>query len=500
MCYVSDKFPSQLIFSEPDQPWHVDGINALLGVETSNGQPLCGAREVANGQIVAIKRRGGYQIVPTADVPAAYGINRLWSKHGPASARGIGKTENGDSLLDFVVFVDPDSGLYKYPSTLGGSVDNLDWLSWELTKGEGAMWDRVNREAAEQIWVVVDDVAREVKIGLPLDGATTPSHILTMNYFNGWDQPLQETMSGQWVYSRSSRRWNLDPVPTRCAGLADRTFNPPVLNPNTHKPETRVNTRQLLYGLGGLVTNMQAIVQQVNYVVGDMNPPPTLPFGPYYAQLAAVKAGKEVGFSQIFGNFDVGFFAGMNPFYTLFEMVSEGSGTPPDSWNLYFGPAPNNLNQVVNFPGNVASFIVTGPGNPAVTPNGSVTIDYQQPDVYNDNGLGIDSQYKPAYVNDELLSILRFALMTGEVRGSGNLYVMPMNDDGEFLSAAKIIDLDDGNNVHFKRTLRPPSDEHLSLLLANSDIVNGIPPLPDTWFELHDLIIWYRKLWSSRRK
>ena len=243
MCYVSDTQPTSFLFSEVDFLGEMDGENDVLAVEQSNGARAIGARELLNGMIVGAKETGGYQIIPTADVPANWGVGRLWGGHGPWSGRNIGAGINGDPL-DFFVFVDPDNGLYKWPPTLGQG--ELDWLSKELSGANNqdasrmATWDRVNRAAGQQIQVIVDSAAKEIKIAVPLDGATTPSHILTMSYFNGWQDPLMLTLSGEWVANRQARRWNIDPIPTRAMALVKRTLATPV--------DQRVNFRQLLIG------------------------------------------------------------------------------------------------------------------------------------------------------------------------------------------------------------------------------------------------------------
>lgn len=246
MAYVTDQQPTNAVFSEEDFMGEIDGLNDVLTIEASNGSRLAGVRELLNGMIIALKETGGYQIIPTADVPANWGVNRLWGIHGPQSGRNIATGRDGTTGMDYILFVDPESGLFKWPPTLGQG-DELDWLSKELSGANNqdasrmATWDRVNRAAGAQIQVVVDDIAKEVKLAVPLDGATTPSHILTMSYFNGWQDPLIPTLNGEWIANRAGRRWNIDPIPTRCMAMVKRTLAVPV--------DQRVNYHQLLLGL-----------------------------------------------------------------------------------------------------------------------------------------------------------------------------------------------------------------------------------------------------------
>jgi hypothetical protein len=241
---VSDQQPTTIIFSETTFLGEVDGENDVLSVEQTDGAVLAGVRELLNGVIVACKESGGYQIIPTADVPARWGVNRLWGNHGPWSGRNIATGRDAGSRMPYLIFVDPDSGVYRWPPVLG--MGDVDHLSKELSGANNqdatrmATWDRVNRAAGQTIQVVIDDIAKEIKIAVPLDGATAPSHILTMSYFNGWQDPLMLTLSGEWVANRQSRRWNIDPIPTRCMALVKRTLATPV--------DQRVNRRQLLLG------------------------------------------------------------------------------------------------------------------------------------------------------------------------------------------------------------------------------------------------------------
>jgi len=251
MAYVSDSQPTSVVFSEETFLGEVDGENDVLNIEPTDGSILVGVRELLNGMVVACKEEAGYQVVPTADVPARWGVNRLWGNHGPWSGRNIATGRDASSKLSYIIFVDPESGVYRYPPILGQG--ELDWLSKELSGANNqdasrmATWDRVNRAAGEQIQVVIDDIAKEIKIAVPLDGAATPNYVLTMSYFNGWQDPLMLTLSGEWIANRQSRRWNLDPIPTRCMALVKRTLAVPV--------DQRVNRRQLLLGTPASINN-----------------------------------------------------------------------------------------------------------------------------------------------------------------------------------------------------------------------------------------------------
>jgi hypothetical protein len=462
MAYVSDQFPTSLIFSEEDFNGEVDGENDVLSIEASNGALLVGARELLNGMIVAAKCSGGYQVVPTADVPARWGVNRLWGIHGPRSGRNIATGRDGSTGLDYFLFVDPEAGLFKWPPTL--LEGELDWLSKELSGANNqdasrmATWDRVNRAAGATIQVVVDDIAKEVKIAVPLDGAATPSHILTMSYFNGWQPPLMMTLQGDWVPSRQARRWNIDPIATNCMAMVERTLATPV--------DQRVNYHQLLLGVPTVLAPSSATIVAAGASVAIQ---PSIPNGTYYAQLARVTNG-ETSYSPVMGPFTVatigaqistsedglatGFavinvanpaafsvgqtvivdtgvnqetvvitsFVGVSPvaFFTKthnpnvpifststgpFSFTGFQAVLPADqlesSWTIYFGASAAALtSQITGVPNNVATFLVLAAGAPTTTPTGFIGMQFMEPGVYDDLGGGYNARYRPAYAKE----------------------------------------------------------------------------------------------------
>lgn len=364
MVYTSDQEPAGLIFSEENFPGVIDGENAILTIDISNGGIVVGARETRNGQIVGFKSNGGYAITPSGDNPAEWGVTRLWGERGPASGRAIASSRGGSAAESFLIFADPENGLHRYP----GTNTPLDWLSQELKSrrpGQLSTWDRVNRQAAEQIWVVIDEDQKEIKVGVPLDGATSPSHILTMSYGNGWDPPLMMTMTGEWIESRTSRRWSLDPIPTYCAQAVDRTLQTPV--------DPRVDTRQILFGMAG------------------------------------------------------------------------GTGG--------------------NF------------------------VDFQVPNVYDDNGVGIDSRYRPAFAKDPAGRRLLFVGFTGRGMGKGQMLVKPISGDPDFdpYISQKSIAMGDGTKVvDFASSLKIPKPR-LALEFSNGSV-------PGAWFALHEVVKYYRPI------
>jgi hypothetical protein len=502
MAYVSDQFPTTLIFSEEDFMGEVDGLNDILAIEASNGSVLVGARELLNGTIVACKRSGGYQVVPTADVPANWGVSRLWGIHGPTSGRNIATGRDGSTGLDYILFVDPEAGLFKWPPTLG--MGELDWLSKELSGANNqdasrmATWDRVNRAAGASIQVVVDDIAKEVKIAVPLDGATSPSHVLTMSYFNGWQDPLMLTLSGEWVANRQSRRWNIDPIPTNCMAMVQRTLEEPV--------DQRVNYHQLLLGTPTFLAASYAQVTAASVVVPNQ---PTVVPGAYYVQLAKVVGNQEIAYTPVAGPFSVSYEeVGTSGKWLINGLEAQLPGDElEDSWTLYFGTSPTNLIQKIpGIPNNITSYVLQSAGNAAFTPTGFVALQYMQPGVYDDlNGAGYLARYRPSYAKEAPSQewpdggrILRFVAVTGHALGAGNLEITPFTDDPNYAEDPMVISLDEGQAeipgsapiTHFNSGMKGDS-EFLTVEYSNGGV-------PDSWFQLVQSTLWHKPLFPTR--
>jgi hypothetical protein len=298
----------------------------------------------------------------------------------------------------------------------------------------------VNRAAGATIQVVVDDIAKEVKIAVPLDGATTPSHVLTMSYFNGWQDPLMLTLSGERVANRQSRRWNIDPIPTGCMAMVQRTLLTPV--------DQRVNYHQLLLGVPTtLAASLGTIVAAS---IPSVAVPAIVP-GTYYAQLAKVTGGQETAYSPILGPFTVSI-TGTGPFtLETLQVQLPGDGLE-DSWTLYFGQTfKTNLSLKVSIPNNVKTYNLLTNGVPAVQPAGFLGLQYMEPGQYNDLGAGYNARYRPAYAKEAPSQewpdgerLLRFSAFTGRAIGSGNMLVTAITPDPNYEPPVSTQSLDEG--------------------------------------------------------
>lgn len=223
-------------FSNIGDNENIDSDGGIVPVAENNGAVTVCFREMESGELLSLKANGGYALEPNDNTPDGWAQTRRWKKHGPVNARAVAL--GPDFLVMFVEY----SGPYRYDG------HSLEWIGRERQ----GTWDRVNWEAKSTIWVEVDDDANVVHFGLPLDGATSPNKDVSLNFFDGWQEPLTENMAGQVIPNRRGRRWSEDDLPATSGKLVLRTLNPGV--------DARLNDRQMLFGMGRLPGATQAFV------------------------------------------------------------------------------------------------------------------------------------------------------------------------------------------------------------------------------------------------
>ena len=185
-------------FSNPGDAANIANPGGILGVNESNGERTRGFVETISGELISLKEKSGYEITVGSSTPNEYGVSRRWFGHGPCGPRAW------DTANDFVVYFDEDSGLYRYHQG----------IAMQVGQEKQGTWDRLNKSAAAQVCVAIDNVRKEIHIALPLDGATVPNHDLVLNYFNGWNDPLMLTMTGELMPDPHGRRWSDNDIAT----------------------------------------------------------------------------------------------------------------------------------------------------------------------------------------------------------------------------------------------------------------------------------------------
>jgi hypothetical protein len=473
----ADGYKVSVVFSIQQMFGTVDASGGILPVESNNGGQVVCVREMRNQQVIAFKTNGGYGIVPSDQSPSLWGLTRLWDTHGPHDARCVGMG------TEFCVFGCQD-GAFLWDGT------NKMHISKEIKKS----WERINWEASQPMWICVDELEHEIHFGVATGTADTPSEEWVCNYFNGWDEPIRETLTGDVIVNRHARKWDVGGLrAARTAIIAKRNL---AYDPNVggDEPDIRIAQRQFLYG------NSFRLTSNLIVEVADAIIPPPDPLPNYnthgvnvgtWVRVARVVAGQIRDATDPFGNFQVGLVGFVTPqSYDTFKVTLPGAGYA-DQWYILWGPSPNQMTQMAILPGSATEFVFTADGQSPAQITGPFVIDQIYPDVYDDAGLGIDSQYEPALA-DGKGSILRFRGVSGQMTGSGLITMTPCNEDGPLgLEPAMIILPGDGTTTHYARGI-VYSGEHLQYLYSNG-------ASPGSFFELHEENIWFAPLFAVRK-
>lgn len=221
--------------SDVATPGNYYGDTGFFQVNVNDGQRCTNCFEFRN-QLFAVKENGLYLVTPTQGDPDTWNIQCIAPTVGTPGARSIAVGR------DLAIIVHR-TGAYTFD---GGPPT---WITNELI-GYGpdnpGVWERINWKYEHLIWVQLDEEQKVVRIGVPLDGATSCSHILKVDYKDGWDTSLRfSAISGRYHYA-PGRRWSIDEIP---AAQAVRVQRPLALSPVP--PDRRLGQSQILLAAQG---------------------------------------------------------------------------------------------------------------------------------------------------------------------------------------------------------------------------------------------------------
>ncbi len=543
VAYVDNKtYPGAFVFSNAKDPGNIVGSSGdpnnpgsgILTVSDGSTSAAVCVREMRNGEILALKADGGYAVNPSALLPSQWNTQRRWKLHGPVSGMAVAL---GKVFLAFVA----EEGAYLY---LGGQ---LEWISREIAK----TWKRFNTSAKNTVWCEVDEDAYELKIGLPLDGATTPNYELVCSYYGSWGEPEVLNRYGKLICPREARKWSVNPVSNiRSAKAVTRTLAAPAPSTGgqlwTPTSANRANAVVTLtfpnaasmppIHVNGLITVLaqnDPTFNVTNARVTGFNPQTftiqyATPGQPNAATtLLQVYMGLEV--AQVPSDPRINtkqFLYGMTgasaklggPFSivslkrkagVVTAVVNFGAYTPastelasvildscPDkSFNGSFVPTSVNGNTIQ---WNQAGWNATAYGGSFYTTVGLTRVTMVEPDVYSDDGLGIDYQYQP-FLAEASPAILYFGGCRGLLAGSGTATLTPVTNNPQFAAKTQFIVLatpvgavvDPPLGTHFERGFRF-ENEHGGVILTNNAIAGA-------WFALQDFTLYVDARQPGRR-
>ena len=518
-------YPSNIVFTNEDDPANVTGDSGdpnnegsnILSVDDNSSSLMVAVRELRNGEIVALKADGGYGIIPSENYPSQWSCPRRWLKYGPVGAAAVA-ISNSDTN-DFLAFWS-ESGPYIY---LQGQ---LTWIGKEI----GNTLKRVNLQAKSSFWCAIDPDNYEIKFGVCLDGATTPNYELNCNYFNGFGEPEVLNRYGKLIASRDARRWSINPIAARCANYVKRTLTTP--EPSTGvgswpyfsaissgATETVVLTYAplttgapanvgdtLVTDRFGTVTVVSVQASQItcsgtglptgNYGSGTFTISYTIPAIPsdsrtfdrqFLYGLPANNAPKKalsITSLRRAGNVvtAVCATAGYTPVPREMLYVTV-TGAADKSFNGQF--AVTSYNQA----GNVLTVTWAQVGPPGTTSQGTLFTTWPLlkvimtvPDVYDDDGVGIDCQYQPWFYQQPP-AVLKFMGYRGQVTGSGAVLITPVTDSTTQVYNTLQIPIPSSGTANFERGMQRMERKYGSLLMSNNQV-------PGAWFTIQELVVY----------
>lgn len=167
--------PNIFRVSLPDDPESYLGTTGFVEPGNGDKQACITAREF-RGEVYLLKTESGYSVADSSTEPSTWRTTKRWDKIGPTGPRAV------DVSATFMAIA-AHNGLYLWDGA------NMTWASYEVQGGEAGNgmlnWDRINKDYAHLIYVFVDEYNKEIRIGVPLDQATSISHEFVMNYANG---------------------------------------------------------------------------------------------------------------------------------------------------------------------------------------------------------------------------------------------------------------------------------------------------------------------------
>ncbi len=151
--------------SKAGDPESYDGVSGLLEAAPGDGTCVRAAFEL-RGILYLVKERSLYSTQDDGvNEPAAWTVNEISRVVGTPSVNGVDVGE------DWAVIAARE-GLYIYDGSEPVKI------SQEIQP----IWDSINWDYGDTIWVRVDTRNRRILCGVPIGAATSPSRVLVLDY------------------------------------------------------------------------------------------------------------------------------------------------------------------------------------------------------------------------------------------------------------------------------------------------------------------------------
>jgi hypothetical protein len=226
------------------------GDTGLITVGFDDGERAICVREY-QGTVYSLRERSGYIISPSTGDPSTWSVTNRWTKVGPCGPRAV------DVCGQFMIFVH-SSGIYKYEDVAP------ELVSKEIRR----WWNIINWQAQQNIWCAIDVEQHEIRFGFPVGNSTVPNLVLTLNYEEGWNDPLLfSRYSGKEITVEQARKYSVDNIQGYLGGRYYRTVTgqpTPVEGPvDTEEQISRQYISQFLIASSGPDGSVQAVTPGV---------------------------------------------------------------------------------------------------------------------------------------------------------------------------------------------------------------------------------------------
>lgn len=171
--------------------------------------------------LVMATAQGLHRSIDGAGEPSTWEIDPISGAVGALSFRSgdPGKFGKGDTGEEWVAIASYN-GLYLYG---GGPL-------WKVSQENQPIWDRINKAAAQTLWIKNDPGTRRIYLGLPLDQATAPNAIYPLDYRElDTDQQIAGAppvrvsgYSGRVLATDMSRKWTRWNIMANCGEILAR--------------------------------------------------------------------------------------------------------------------------------------------------------------------------------------------------------------------------------------------------------------------------------------
>jgi hypothetical protein len=166
--------PSIVRISQPGQPEAINEVTGLLTIDPANtSSPVVAGQELRDA-LYLFKKTRTYTTSDNGAEPVNWQVITLDEATG-TDVHGIAVvTDSGGVNID-KMFIADRSGFMLFTG-----VFSRPELSWKIND----IWKRINQNYFYTIDIAHDPTLQRVYIAVPLDSATSPSHILVMDYAN----------------------------------------------------------------------------------------------------------------------------------------------------------------------------------------------------------------------------------------------------------------------------------------------------------------------------